>query len=259
MADPVALQGFIDKWLAKEPEIALLEVFCPRPQRTVFRTWGALRSELVEVIFELSDAAVARTKLAWWITDLAAGEGGRHPLTRALFAEPKSVQVTSAHWHVLLSAAMPLLESDHAPANVDASASELLPFAQALGAIESELLDCHSDATSIAWHLQIERSLRGLLGVQRERARIPAEWRVEEGPEVIGSYARALLANVIASPKGSLLASFHHLQDQQRLRQLAGHGDPPRAVTISPWRGLLLGWRAARLSLRSVRQSGSLD
>lgn len=253
MADPIALQGFIDKWLAKEPEIALLEVFCPKPRRTLLRTWGALRSELVEVVFELSDSTVARTKLAWWIADLAAGERGRHPLTRALVAQPKSGQVTSTHWHALLSAANRLLESDHAPASIDAAVAELLPFAQALGDIESALFDCLGDATTIARHLQTERSFRGLLGIHPERVRLPLQWRGAAEVPAIRSYASALLAQSIGSINGSLLSSFHHLLDQQRLRTLVHYGEPARAIRISPWRGLTSGWRAARLSLRSVR------
>ncbi len=253
MADPVALQGFIDKWLAREPEITLLEVFCPKPQRTLFRTWGALRSELVEVVFELSDSNVARTKLAWWVADLAAAEGGRHPLTRALFAHTQSRATSTAHWHSLLNAAMRVLESDHAPISIDAAAAELLPLAQALGDIEAALFQCQSGATAIARHLQVERSLRGLVGVHPERARLPVECRGAVDAAAIRGYASALLAHSNGTASGSLLTHFHHLLDQQRLRQLASHGEPQRALPIAAWRGLAMAWRAARVTSRSVR------
>jgi len=261
MADPVALQGFVDKWLAREPEIALLEVFCPKPQRVLFRTWGALRSELVEAVFEVSDANVARTKLAWWVADLAAAERGRHPLTRALFAQAESSRTTSSHWHALLSAAMGALESDHAPASIDAAVSdhapasidaavaELQPLAQAIGDIEGALFHCHSSAAAIALHLQVERNLRGLVGIYAERARLPAEWRNTAEAGAVRRFASALLAYSAGSAKGSLLTTFHQLLDQQRLRQLARHGQPQSALAVTPWRGLMLGWRAARLAV----------
>jgi len=249
MADPVALQGFVDKWLAREPEIALLEVFCPKPQRVLFRSWGALRSELVEAVFEVSDANVARTKLAWWVADLAAAERGRHPLTRALFAQAESSRTTSSHWHALLSAALGALESDHAPASIDAAVAELQPLAQAIGDIEGALFHCHSSAAAIALHLQVERNLRGLVGIYAERARLPAEWRNTAEAGAVRRFASALLAHSAGSAKGSLLTTFHQLLDQQRLRQLARHGKPQSALAVAPWRGLMLGWRAARLAV----------
>ena len=69
---------FVAKWHRREPEMALVEVFCPPPLRPRFRAWGGLVTELREAVFELSDPRITAVKAPWWAEELlrmAQGQG----------------------------------------------------------------------------------------------------------------------------------------------------------------------------------------
>src|SRR6476659_75647 len=85
-AESPALVAFVGKWLAREPEMAIAEVFCPPESKPLYRAWGGLLHELREAAFELSDARVTEVKTAWWAEELmGVGQGRhRHPLTEVL-------------------------------------------------------------------------------------------------------------------------------------------------------------------------------
>jgi hypothetical protein len=246
VADPVALQGFVEKWLAREPGMALLEVFVPPAQRSLFRAWGAVSAELVECVFELGEREVARTKLAWWSEDLCAWTAGRHPLVRALAAEPVAAVPDAARWRRMLIEAVALLDSPHQPASVEQARAELLPFAEALAQIEADLLGATVDSPTLALHLQLERSLRGLLGIHPQRSRIvpagvhpPSSGATQEYANQLRDLARVPVA-------GGLLTAYRQLLSEERSRRLARRGDPAHALNLPAWRSLWLGWRAAR-------------
>jgi len=278
VADAVALQGFVDTWLRRSPEMALCEVFVPPGERPMFRAWGALRMQLLDTTFEFEERSVARTKLAWWGQDLISGSNGRHPLTRALYAHPASASISGRDWQALLSAAIMLLDSDHAPATLSEALAELQPLARALAAVQSQLLqethatfkpsprrtpgpililgaaskmdpgvrrDDESRFDGLALHLQFERNLRGLTGVHRERARLPTALGSAPTPSQLADYAGALLATPTLPGMG-LLAAYQQRLDTARLQRWARHGDPARAVRLSHPHCLWLAWRAAR-------------
>src|SRR4249919_1668483 len=81
-----ALAAFVGKWLTREPEMAIAEVFCSAERKPLYRAWGALLHELREAAFELSDVRVTEVKTAWWAEELiGVGQGRhRHPLTEIL-------------------------------------------------------------------------------------------------------------------------------------------------------------------------------
>lgn len=239
MSGEVALQGYVDKWLQWQPEARAAEVFVAPPVRPLWRAWGALATEIAEATFELADAGVARTKLAWWGQDLAAAASARHPVAKALFAHAPALAVPERRWRELAFEAARLSASAHDPADVAAAVGELRPLAEALAAIEAELL---GDSNAVHWavHLQATRSLRALAGLRAERARLPPGAR-----EDLRGYARALLPHLAMPARGSL-AALRRLGDLHRLSRLAASGDPLKAVAASPFRHLWLAWRAAR-------------
>ncbi len=258
MPDPAALQGFVDKWLAREPEMAVCEVFCSPQQRELFRAWGALSAELADCMFELADANVARTKLAWWGDDLAAGVNGRHPLTRAIFASPAAARTQPAQWRALALAAIERVDSDNAPPTLEAALTELLPIAAAVTDLEAALFQVAVNPSAQAMHFQLERSLRGWLGAWPERARVPLNMRDASGAADLRRYAAALLAAWPNEPSGSLITLFRSHLGRVRATSLLRHADPARALSLRSWRAVLLAWRAARLSARSsVSATGS--
>ena len=250
MPDPAALQGFVEKWLAREPEMAVCEVFCPRQQRALFRAWGALSAELADCMFELADANVARTKLAWWGDDLAAGVNGRHPLTRAIFASPAAARTQPEQWRTLALSAIELTDSGNAPATLEAALAELQPIAAAVSDLEAALFLVPENPCAQALHFQLERSLRAWLGAWPDRARIPLNMRDASGAADLRRYAAALLAAWPSDLSGGLITVFRSYVGRVRVRCLVRHADPARALPIRAWRAVLLAWRAARLSAR---------
>lgn len=252
MADGQPLQVFVEKWLAAQPEMRLLEVFCPPPQRTLLRAWGALLHELGETCFELADPGVARTKLAWWAQDLGAGAGGRHPLSLAIFGHAQAQAIDADAWRRLALGGASLLDSDHQPPSLDAALAEIEPLAQAIAGIEGRLFGEATDPRDVAVHLQCTRSLRGLLGSFPERTRLPRDLPGDGASAgALRAYAVLLAEARAPGAGGGLLAQMRRAADGRRLQALAKWGEPAQALAISPWRALWLAWRAGRRALRS--------
>lgn len=226
-----ALATHVDKWHQRQPEMAVAEVFVPAAQRPLFRAWGALGNELLEACFEVADAGVARTKLAWWVQDLSAGEGARHPLARALRAAGAG-EVPATLWRDFLLHATPLCavapESDDS--DVDADLERLRPLAQALAVIEASVLGVAVDASAdaLAVHLYARRHL----------------WRQSTADAALRPRAQRLLERFTVGGS-SVLAACRARADRRRLRRLARHGDPQRARERSHWQTLWDSWRAA--------------
>jgi phytoene synthase len=63
-------------------------LFLPPPRRAAITAFYAFCREVDDVVDEVSDPGVARTKLAWWHTEVAKSFRGRpeHPVMRALMA-----------------------------------------------------------------------------------------------------------------------------------------------------------------------------
>lgn len=257
MSASQAADGFVDKWREREPEMALVEVFCPTPDRPMLRAVGALQSELVESIFEISDSMVARTKLSWWLQDLQSGERGRHPLTRAIHAASGERRLRPDLWLDLLQAAIELLDSDHRPTRLEDAVGELLPFASVWTDVESGLLGTSGTPTQIAFCLQTQRSLRALGGVFPERSRLPSPWTASPDTGRIREYASALLEKAPDNGSPSLPGTARLLVARARLERLSLSGDALQAARLPPWNTLRLVWRAARIARRVDSRSGA--
>ena len=61
-------------------------LFLPKPRRAAITAFYAFCREVDDVVDEVSDPSVARTKLAWWQTEVAKAYAGEpsHPVMRAL-------------------------------------------------------------------------------------------------------------------------------------------------------------------------------
>src|SRR3982751_6577176 len=61
-------------------------LFLPRPRRAAITAFYAFCREVDDVVDEVSDPGVARTKLAWWSSEVAKSYRGQpeHPVMRAL-------------------------------------------------------------------------------------------------------------------------------------------------------------------------------
>lgn len=105
--DP-ALQGHLDKWLAAHPALHLAMPYVDDGRYTGHLALAALEHEWIEAAYGIREPQVATVKLNWWAEELsgAAAGGGRHPLTRALFAAPEAGRVTPEHWMAPIQAAL---------------------------------------------------------------------------------------------------------------------------------------------------------
>ncbi|NBS47334.1 MAG: squalene synthase HpnD [Betaproteobacteria bacterium] len=74
-------------------------LFLPRPRRAAITAFYAFCREVDDVVDEVEDASVARTKLAWWRTEVARAFAGEptHPVMRALMPCTAAYGITAAH------------------------------------------------------------------------------------------------------------------------------------------------------------------
>uniref|UniRef100_A0A8J8AYM8 Phytoene/squalene synthase family protein n=1 Tax=Coralloluteibacterium stylophorae TaxID=1776034 RepID=A0A8J8AYM8_9GAMM len=252
-AQAEALTGFVAKWHAREPEMAIAEVFCPPPLRERYRAWGALLFELREAVFELSDPRVAMGKTGWWAEELVALEQGRarHPVTQALADAPP------ARWTPLAGVLIEAVQGEARPAGRDAAFADVAPLAAALAAVEAELFGRAAPdpdaARAVAAHLLAQRLLVGMGGDDRGRVprHLPARHGLTSGQLVApaGASARRDWAADLAAalPRARPAAPLYRRQrlaaDRARLaRARAGRPDAAPPALGS----LLRSWRAAR-------------
>ncbi|MEO7478409.1 MAG: hypothetical protein ABIT64_04155 [Lysobacteraceae bacterium] len=247
-----AVTAFIDKWHAREPEMAYAEVFCPRPLRLQFALWGALLFELREAAFELSDVRLLEVKSVWWADELlhCAQAAPQHPLTQAL-AAPR------LPWNALARGMHAMAQRDASlPADRDAAIASVAPLADGIASVEAALFDAsNTDAASRAAgiHLLGERlrigsaaadggcvplSLLARHGTTRSALAQP------QGEPVVADWADALIAAQPSEFTGmDLYRSARTAFDGWFLHELAAHR-PQRAMPRL--RALRLAWSAAR-------------
>lgn len=242
---------FVGKWLQREPEMALAEVFCPVADKPVFRAWGALLHELRESLFEISDPGVARIKTAWWAEEIIGlGQGRqRHPLGEELLGR-------DAPWSPLGRALMAFEADSIRATDTDEAVAALLPLAEAVLQVECGLFSARQSADasrSLAIHWLLQRLPEGL--ASEDQARIPmhlfarhgitaAELPTARAEPLLRDWAKELLSALSpALPGAALVRRSRAGFDHARLHRLASSnrfGPPPAPLTL--WRA----WRAAR-------------
>jgi phytoene synthase len=74
-------------------------LFLPPPRRAAITAFYAFCREVDDVVDEVSDPAVAATKLAWWRKEVAASFSGNpsHPVTKALLPHTQAYGIESRH------------------------------------------------------------------------------------------------------------------------------------------------------------------
>jgi 15-cis-phytoene synthase len=107
-----ALQSYVDKWLAVQPQQRMALVFVEPSKYPGHVALAALEQELLSAAYGIREPQVAATKLNWWAEELssAASSGGRHPLTRVLFDDERAHATPQERWLAPVLAAMAQLE-----------------------------------------------------------------------------------------------------------------------------------------------------
>ncbi len=74
-------------------------LFLPPPRRAAITAFYAFCREVDDVVDEVSDPAIARTKLAWWQTEVAQAYAGQpsHPVMQALMPCAATYGIEQAH------------------------------------------------------------------------------------------------------------------------------------------------------------------
>jgi len=246
--------SYIAKWLAREPEMELAQVFCPAVERPLFALWGALLNEFDEAVFELNDTTVAQTKLAWWSDELARGAQGssRHPLLRDFFLHDAARRIEPARWQVLGHAAIRLAADESTPSDTAAALTRHRPYSEALARIESALFGVVTPVEALALHPLLRQwpqgeaasTLRWPLQLLARHQSGVGEVRSESAAALRRDFAAELLALHGKSRGGALFRRCRSALDAGRLRQLAAGRSA--APAMGRWRTLWLLWRAAR-------------
>ena len=120
-----ALQSYIDKWLAVQPQQRIALAFVDPKTYPGHIALAALEQEWLAAAYGIREPQVAATKLNWWAEELsgAAASGGRHPLTQVLFDDDRAHALPSERWVAPVLTAMAQLEEGTAadfPAQVAA-------------------------------------------------------------------------------------------------------------------------------------------
>jgi phytoene synthase len=274
------LQGFIDKWLAVQPQQRVALAFVDGRRYPGHVALAALEQELLGAAYGIREPQVAVAKLNWWAEELAgaAASGGRHPLTQVLFDDERAHAIASDLWLAPVLAAMAQLEQGTAadfPAQLDAA----MPLHGALAALETAwwygsaasparaarvatlnhllyaLLRLEQDAERDRLPLPMARLAR--YGLSRAQLRVPGEARQQA--------VKAQLQDLLASWRESAvltgpLSVFRALESRHggKLAQRAVRTDDALATLQAgqPYAGLataLQAWQAARAWQRQLR------
>ncbi len=132
------LQGFIDKWLAVQPQQRVALVFVDGQDFPGHVALAALEQELLGAAYGIREPQVAVAKLNWWAEELAgaAASGGRHPLTQVLFDDERAHAMPAERWLAPVLAALAQLEQGTA-ADFPAQFRAALTFHGALAVLET--------------------------------------------------------------------------------------------------------------------------
>lgn len=132
------LQGFIDKWLAVQPQQRIALVFVDGRRYPGHVALAALEQELLGAAYGIREPQVAAAKLNWWAEELAgaAASGGRHPLTQVLFDDARAHVIGADAWLAPVLAAMAQLEQGTA-ADLPAQLHAAMPLHGALATLET--------------------------------------------------------------------------------------------------------------------------
>lgn len=150
---PASTAPQLDALFRARPELRLALPYLGDANGVAQLAFAAITQQWVEAVYGIREAAVAASKLNWWIQELAGAREGHthHPLAAALHAAPAARQLDEALWYAAMNAGMRLREATP-PADFAAQLAQAEPFHAALAALENRLC-CGSDAAARAGRL----------------------------------------------------------------------------------------------------------
>ncbi|MHB1058310.1 MAG: isoprenoid biosynthesis enzyme family protein [Rhodanobacter sp.] len=171
------LQGFIDKWLAVQPQQRIALAFVDGRRYPGHVALAALEQEWLGAAYGIREPQVATAKLNWWAEELAgaAASGGRHPLTQVLFDDERAHAIAGELWLAPVLAAMAQLEQGTA-ADFPAQFAAAMPLHGALAALETAWwYGAEASAERAARVAVLNHLLHALLRLEQdaERDRLP--------------------------------------------------------------------------------------
>ena len=133
-----AFDDYLAQWRDASPQRALAWLFLRPGERVCFGALAALVREWRKAVREVRESQVAAVKLGWWREEMQCATQGqaRHPLTQALFADPRVRSIPLSYWVAPVDAAIGMLALP-SPANVAAQCEAEAPFANAVAALET--------------------------------------------------------------------------------------------------------------------------
>ena len=266
MADD-AFASFEGKWLAANPEQAVVAVFLAPEQRLRAAAFGALVHELQQATFAASDPQVSTAKLNWWAQELVAAASGdpHHPITRALFERETARGIDRALWTALAAGAFAQVESTPASTQAETVAA-LAAFYEPVARLESALVLGTNSPTPEAAGLWIgshrlrdaaepahARALSLDLLARHQLSRVQLEAASPQRTRLLRELLQVLRGDIeaalAAAPHASPATRVRSRLDLDRIDRAVRADDPARAVALlapSRWRSLWFAWREAR-------------
>ncbi|MFI4957904.1 MAG: phytoene synthase [Lysobacterales bacterium] len=267
------LQGFIDKWLAVQPQQRIALVFVDGRRYPGHVALAALEQELLGAAYGIREPQVAVAKLNWWAEELAgaATSGGRHPLTQVLFDDERAHAIATDLWLAPVLASMAQLEQGTAT-DFSAQIEAAMPLHGGMAALETAWwYGTDASPARAARVATLNHLLYALLRLEQdaERDRLPlpmarlarhglSRTQLRAASEARQQAVRAQLEDLLAGWKGSTtlagpLSVFRALESRHagRLAQRAARADDALATLHAgqPRSGLattLQAWQAAR-------------
>lgn len=157
-------------------------LFLPPPRRRAITAFYAFCREVDDVVDECTDLDVARTKLAWWRTEVAALYEGKakHPVALALAALLPKFNIEEARLHQIIDG-MEMDLTRHRYADFSALQKYCYRVASVVGLVSAEIFGhSHPDTLKYAENLGMAFQLTNIIrdvgeDARRDRIYIPVE------------------------------------------------------------------------------------
>nr|WP_218625472.1 squalene/phytoene synthase family protein [Luteibacter sp. dw_328] len=217
--------------MAVQPQQRVALPFVDVSVRDAHVALAAFEQELIASAYGVREPQVAAAKLQWWAEELsgAAASGGRHPLTKQLFADERARRIPADRWLAPVLAAMAQLEQG-TPSDFNAQVTASRGMHGALAALENAWwfgADAPVEAASrIATLSHLVFALSRLeLDAERERLPLPMSRLARHG------LSRGQLKDDTPARREALKAQLGELA--AGLREALALGEP-----LSTFRGL---------------------
>ena len=157
-------------------------LFLPPPRRRAITAFYAFCREVDDVVDECTDLDVARTKLAWWRTEVAALYEGKakHPVALALAALLPDFKIEQARLHEIIDG-MEMDLTQHRYADFSALQKYCYRVASVVGLVSAEIFGhSHPDTLKYAENLGMAFQLTNIIrdvgeDARRDRIYIPVD------------------------------------------------------------------------------------